>query len=492
MKFKYLVAAAMMGMVVLPSCNNFLDITQENTNPTEAINYQDLSQMYAPVSGVYAVARSKFTQWEIAPIFNIRGDEVTKGGGSDADQHDYLELEHFNYSAIQNFWALNNAWMALYGVVYNTFDNQKLLDNFKPYLKTDKDQALYAQYRGEIVFHRALAYYFIANLWGDAPIIPEDNQMAVVIPKSSQQEIRSSVIDMLKDVLPALPAQQPEHPGAVTKYAAEMLIAKVALQTKDMATVKQMTDDIIANGGFKLVAGAEYSKLFQRDGKLSPESLYEFQYTDFGNASGDNIYGGSWFQSQGPRGGFAPITGWGFGTLEPGFIKFMKDRGEKMRYQVDVLESGKTTPEGDVIPLFNPSYAPYNGDTANYNGKAYNPANQTTPGRTQYGTDNNIRLFRYADVLLMNAEAKLSLGGDAATPLNQVRHRAGLQAIANPTLDDILNERRAELSVEWGNRFDDLVRTDKAKEVLKGFVKGQSEFLPYPTAQVDLNPELAK
>ncbi|BDD00661.1 RagB/SusD family nutrient uptake outer membrane protein [Persicobacter psychrovividus] len=487
MKLKYLVAAAMMGVVTLPSCNNFLDITQENTNPTETINYSDLSQMYAPVSGTYAIARSKMTQWEVWPLLNVRGDEVTKGGGSEADQHDYLEVENYNYDAIQNFWALNNAWMAYYGIIYNTFDNQKLLDNFKPYLNTDKDKDMYAQYTAEITFHRALAYYFISNLWGDAPIIPADNQMAVVIPKSSQQQIRQHVIDMLKDILPALPAQRPDqnsHPGAVTKYTAETLIAKTALQMGDMQTVKEMTDDIINNGGFSLQTGANYRTLFQIPGKLCAESIYEFQFTDFGNPTGDNIYGGAWFQHQGPRGASGNLSGWGFGTIEPGFIKFMKDRKETTRYDIDVLESGKTTPEGDAIPEFKPSYAPYNGTDANYNAKAYTPSSQITAGRNDYGVGNNIRLFRYADVLLMNAEAKLAVGGDAATPFNLVRQRASMPAIAAPTKADILNERRAEMANEWGDRFNDLVRTNDPS------VKGH-EFLPYPTAQVDLNPDLA-
>ena len=133
-----------------------------------------------------------------------------------------------------------------------------------------------------------------------------------------------------------------------------------------------------------------------------------------------------------------------------------------------------TTRDGDYIPAAQP------GEPTAYNGKAYTPANQMTPGRTGYGDNNNIRVFRYADVLLMNAEAKVRKGQNGDAPLNLVRERAGLAPIKNATLDQILEERQVELALEWGERFFDLVRTDKATQELPGFVKGESEYYPIP------------
>ena len=71
-----------------------------------------------------------------------------------------------------------------------------------------------------------------------------------------------------------------------------------------------------------------------------------------------------------------------------------------------------------------------------------------------------------------------------------VRERAGLAPIANVTLDQILEERQVELALEWGERFFDLVRTDRATQELPGFVKGESEYYPIPQDQIDLNPNL--
>ena len=76
-----------------------------------------------------------------------------------------------------------------------------------------------------------------------------------------------------------------------------------------------------------------------------------------------------------------------------------------------------------------------------WNGKAYTPTNQLTPGRTKYGANNNVRIFRYADVLLMNAEAKVRLGKDGDASLKLVRDRAGMSEIDGATVDQILDER---------------------------------------------------
>ncbi len=485
MKKTHKYIAILFGALTLSSCSDWLDIVPEGTIPTEEVDFSDASQMYSPVSGVYATARAKMTQWEIWPLFNVRGDEVTKGGGSTADQADFLKLEDFSYDAMKGFWASNSAWIALYQIVYTSHNNTDLLNRFRAELTNDADKALANQYEAEMVFHRAMAYYFISNLWGAAPIIDADDINYAYPHRSSQGAIRALIHKELDFCIKNLPANQPSHKGAATKYSAMTLKAKLALLEGNYELVKTLTDDIIANSGASLYS--DFYELFKIPGKLAPESLYEFQFTDFGAGDGDEVYGGSWFQHQGPRNNPAPISGWGFMMIEKNFIEFMKGRGETIRYDVAVLESGTTTRGGDEIAEFRPDFLDIK---AHYNGKAYVPKNQYTEGRNSYGSNNNIRLLRYADVLLMNAEAALEVGGDVATPLNLVRERAKMATIANPTLEDILNERRAELSVEWGDRFNDLVRRDLASTTLEGFVKGKHEFLPIPTAQEDLNPNL--
>ena len=170
-------------------------------------------------------------------------------------------------------------------------------------------------------------------------------------------------------------------------------------------------------------------------------------------------------------------------------IAFLDSRGDAIRKATTVLASGSTTPEGDEI------YAgcanPY------YNGKVYVPSRYNTRSFNAYALDHNMRLIRYAEVLLIYAEAMAS--GAAITPvsgytadmaLNEVRARAGLPA-TTATLPHIYDERRAELALEE-NRFFDLVRWGKAAEVLGplGFTAGKNELFPVPANQRQLNPKL--
>ena len=104
----------------------------------------------------------------------------------------------------------------------------------------------------------------------------------------------------------------------------------------------------------------------------------------------------------------------------------------------------------------------------------------------------NYRAIRFADVLLMSAEANARANaadeGLSRSQLNLVRNRAGLPALnssGTQLIEDIWNERRLELSGE-GNRFFDLVRTGKAQNAINGFVPGKHELFPIPQVEIDL------
>ena len=260
-----------------------------------------------------------------------------------------------------------------------------------------------------------------------------------------------------------------------------MLKAKQKMYDNEWDEVLALTEDIVNSGKFELYN--DFYELFKIPGKLCNESLLEYQFTDFGNGSGDIVSSDNWFAFQGPR-GEAPISGWAFIEPTEKIRNLFSKRGEAVRAETTFPMTDATTRDGDYIPVAQP------GEPTAYNGKAYTPANQMTPGRTGYGDNNNIRVFRYADVLLMNAEAKVRKGQNGDAPLNLVRERAGLAPIANATLDQILEERQVELALEWGERFFDLVRTDRATQELPGFVKGESEYYPIPQDQIDLNPNL--
>lgn len=467
----------------MSGCSDFLDKLPENTVAQEEVDYTNLNNMYMPVSGVYAVAAFKFSFWGAYGLIAIRGDDVNKGSAPN-DQIEFNYAKQFQYDRISGFWALNATWEGLYNVVTTANAALESLDRYKENITSSSDMEKYNQYTAEVRFLRAMAFYRITQYWGAAPILT-DNQ-ALTIEKNSIEEVRQFIQNEMDYCIAHLPNLRPNEvsnkPGAVTKYSALMLKAKVALLDGDYTTVLNATQEIINSKKFSLYP--DFYQLFKIPGKLSNESLYELQFTDFGAGSGDAVTSDAWFAFQGPRNGISPIQGWGFMVPTQEIRSFMTERNDSVRAKTTFLYAGRRTPSGDTIPPGNP------GEPDCYNGKAYTPANQMTPGRNEYGMNNNIRVFRYADVLLMNAEAKVRAQQNGDEPFNLVRARAKLSPITNVTLDQILDERRAEFAMEWGERFFDLVRTGKAPDVLSGFVPGKSEYYPIPQNQIDLNPNL--
>ena len=147
-------------------------------------------------------------------------------------------------------------------------------------------------------------------------------------------------------------------------------------------------------------------------------------------------------------------------------------------------------------PSYNITYqvAPFK-NTGLYNQK-YLPRKGETSGQVELNYLNNFRIIRYADVLLMAAEAfnKSTAPNDtkAQTYLNLVRRRAfgdnlhDISATGAALYQAILNERRLELAME-GDRFFDLVRTGQAASKITGFVAGKHEVFPIPQAEIDIS-----
>ena len=258
------------------------------------------------------------------------------------------------------------------------------------------------------------------------------------------------------------------------------------------AKVKELTDKIISSKKFELYD--DYYNLFKIPGKLCNESLFECQCTDFGNGSGDMVDADQWFVFQGPANN-GNISGWGFIGLYKEFRDWAAARGEGIRATTSFLLAGSTTPSGDVIrPLQNPT------QTDCWNGKAYTPSNQLTEGRTKYGSNNNLRLYRFAETLLNAAELLLQTGGsagEAAQYVTRVRERAGLQGVASVTVNDIIEERHLEFVGE-GKRYFDLVRSGLAATTLVPDKYGyrtnswteNKKHIPLAQSELDADPTL--
>ncbi|WP_343745038.1 RagB/SusD family nutrient uptake outer membrane protein [Chitinophaga sp.] len=499
-------------ILVSTGCSKFLDRPLENQPQATNIDYTDLSLMYQPVSGVYRTAASgTFAKWISVAIRSSHSDDVAPGN-DDAGQN---AIHNFQSDVtVKSYWGINDMWISMYSVVLGANSALAELDKFgKNIPANDADKMkLLAKYQAEVRFYRALAHFWLCRTYGAVPILGIESNDPTTLgaaTKSTVEEVKKHVIAEMDFCIANLEDARPNaatHIGAVTKYTALMLKAKAAM---DLAgnnngspywdVVLDCTNQIVNSGKFSLFN--DYYQLFKKPGKLCDESILELQYSDFGKSTGDIVISGgpgeewgNFFFFQGPENTYSPvITGPGWMVPTQKAVDFLTSRNDSIRLKTTIQYCGvngvpgtySVTPDGDTISG-NASRKKY------FNGKAYSPRSQMTPDRIDYyGANNNVRIMRYAEVLLMNAEAKIRKGQSGDAAVNQVRNRVKLASLSNVTLQQVLDERHAELICEWwGERFNDLVRTDLAATVLPGFVKGQSEFIPIPQAQEDVNPRL--
>jgi hypothetical protein len=237
----------------------------------------------------------------------------------------------------------------------------------------------------------------------------------------------------------------------------------------------------------------DYATLFENDNENNIESVFEIQYTDqqgagFGclQCSEGNVAVGF----NGPRSFSGPLFESGFSFNVPTQETYDLFEDGDLRKDIAILNIEKFAEENQDFNngagvswvegfkhtgYYNRKYIPRQGDSNIPDQNLTNP--------------NNFRAIRYADVLLMAAEALAQGGGNAGLAqqyLNQVRERAGLEPFSGGALiEAIYEERRRELVGE-GQHFFDLVRTGRAAQVIEGFTPGKHELFPIPEIEIQL------
>ena len=495
------------------SCNDLLDEPLQNEQLQEQVDYTQSENMVNLLYGAYG--EWDFLQWETFPIISVRGDDVNAGG----DQFPLQQTDSFRYD--RNFWMYNSVWLNLYNdvLLFNA-----AIENIRLYIENGASEADGEQYIAEIKVLRAFEMLQLARLWGDV-LIPETAEPADLLdlPVSDFNAVMQHIVNEMEEAIPNLPSIRPNQrdniEGGVTSYTAYAVKAMAHLELKEYQNVVSATEEIISSNLFTLMPS--FYELFKIPGKLSDGVLLQLRYSDFGNPSGTSVkYNWDFF---GPPGAaWDPVRddaagGWGFWEPSPKYVKFMLERGEQERLETTVIFTPRgvdlllADPEIDALPAFlnftdDGRYITPDGDIFGdhpryrfLSGKYYLPTNQLTPGRTAYGENNNFKVIRYAEVLLMHAEAVVSGASSnvmtATEAVNEVRNRVGMPDLSNVTLEDVLDEKFAEFGTEWGIRFYDLVRHNRTEALDYGgrtYNEGEDRFLPYPLEQLDLLPQLGE
>ncbi|WP_276876369.1 RagB/SusD family nutrient uptake outer membrane protein [Chryseobacterium joostei] len=440
------------------SCkDDYLDIKQEGYTEASAFFKTQEDAMQA-TNAIYSFLRS----WDNSAfpyqfVFGVPADDVVKG--SNPGDASFINVyDNFTYTVsdegVRGYWI--GQWQAVNSC-------NQVITNVP---KIDMDSALRTRLVAEAKMLRAYIYFNLVRIYGGVPIF-DGLRSNYKIPRNSVEEVYNFIISDLTSAAEILPQTYPASElGRVTKGAALGLLSKVYLYKKDWKKAYDTSNQVMSMG-YDL--DPDFNHVFRPAGEFGKESVFEVNCDCI-----PPFKGSQYAEVQGVRDQF----GWGFFTpssalesaFEPGDI----------RKELTILRNGETTPEGDLIAM---------GDAQSvttYNQKVYVPKalNKSACG---YGSIQNIRILRFAEILLINAEAANELGNTAAaiTNLDRVRTRAKLAGTTASTQGAlrtaIWNERRVELAME-GDRFVDLVRTGQAATVLApyGFKVGKNELFPIP------------
>lgn len=496
MKARFIFTAILSGAVIT-SCSDFLNIRSEGTMPSSGTDYTKTENIFLPVSAAYASMRLRTegqTQSYVA-VMEVASDDARKGSTLE-DAPAVGEFDDFTYTPENTH--IDAVWNYFFDIASAATYAIESMDLYKEAITSDSGLQQVEQCRGEAKIIRAYAYFNLVRLFGTVPKIDKSMTAAELASMrvSSADELYDFIYDDLDFAIENVPESYTGYPGRYTKYTAMALKAKVALYRKDWNEAARQADAVIASGKYSLMS--RFKDAFSVEGENGSESLMEIQSSDLGQSTGDMpicYYG----FIQGPRGGVEGLQGWGHKVPTDELVAFFDSRGDAVRKKVTLLVVDQVTDEGDLITTSREKDEDGVEHNINdyYNGKVYVPSRYNTRSYNSYALDHNMRILRYADVLLIYAEAMASgasitavSGYTADMALGEVRARAGLAAVS-ASLDNIYDERRAEFALEE-NRFFDLVRTGKAAEVLGplGFKAGKNEVFPIPSPERKLNPNL--
>lgn len=423
---------------------------------------------------------------------NIMSDDADKGSFPLDQASTTGQFDEFTISPSNQF--CETLWTGHYNAIGNA--NQAL----KALASTTLDPSLVTELRAEVRFIRAYLYFNLVRLYGGVPLVlrvPTDVNDAnsdTFLTRADVSVVYDSIISDLQFANKYLPLKSQlasSNKGHATKGAAQGMLAKVYLYLANWSLAYAWSDSVISSGQYGLVP--DYGSQFRQAGNNGPESIFEIQTGTFNNAF---LRIDNYTDSQGPR----AIAGWndlGWGFNDPSLSLINSyETGDLRKAETIIFIDNSGTHAGTV--LWDGFRIPSSDTVQNlyYNYKTY--TSSTVPSKETYITPSdkdrpkNVIILRYADVLLINAEAAVQGGvGDAVTPVNLVRQRAGLAPKGAVTLTDIKQERHVELAME-DDRFWDLVRWGDAATVMiasgkTNFMAGRNELLPIPLTQILLS-----
>lgn len=483
------VYALLTSIMILSCSDDFVDVDSEDENSETFFNSENDYQLALVAAYDYLQTVSRNCQWA-----EIASDNSLCGGESAIDSPALQQIDDMIHSEIgQNNppiegGGVGNIWQFMFEGV----NRSNYIMEFKDKIDFPNKNSVLAQTR----FLRAFYYFELVKWFGDVPLaIDKRIQFGdqFVLDRAPKSEVYALIEEDLTFAAENLPYVQNET-GRITKGAAQALLGKAYLYQNKFSEAANILEDLINNGPHRLLTSTEYPNMFERNWENNAESVFEIQYSDVDGGSYECfpcLEGNYTVYFNGPR-GFVDATGKfdaGYSFNVPTLEAVEAFEPGDLRYETSILDIEKYIEEhpGSTYDE-NAGYE----QTGYFNKKLMARKGDLDLSDLALTNPDNYRVIRFADVLLMAAEA-LNRGSisdsRALTYLNMVRNRALLPNI-NTTgtnlTNDIYKERRVELVGE-GHRFFDLVRTGRAPQEIDGFMAGKHELFPIPIEEIRLS-----
>ncbi|WP_256012958.1 RagB/SusD family nutrient uptake outer membrane protein [Desertivirga xinjiangensis] len=512
MKQKHMNFATLLIFIVflftIAGCNKFLEVEPQG-KLTEDEALSDPNAATNLVAGVYnSLYYGGFGKTTVGFLYALSLDVASDDTDKGSTPTDFAQLgEIDNFTHTPNNFIFDNIWNGYYSGI--TAANRAIdILNESTFDEGTKNRLL-----AETRFLRGLYYFNLVRYFGGVPKLirvpdPSEANNAEFQTRATRDEIYQVIIEDFQFGVDNLPLKGETPAGRATKGAAQSFLAKVYMYQNNWTKVFELTNDVIMSQRYDLVEN--YNHIFRQNpgpngntrtdddgGNNNIESIFEVQT---GINVGENAVSPLYSNGQGPRssGGWNDL---GFGLNTPSQSLARAYELNDTRRNASIIFVQPTVAEGSPLNrgtiLWDGFRIPTQDSVVNerYNYKAYHSsiAESAPLSGNKDNKPKNIRLMRYAEVLLMYAEAAANLNNpaEATAKLKLVRDRANLSSSTLPgTLQNIWNERRLELAMEQ-DRFFDLVRQGRAGTVLrahgKNFVDGKHEVFPIPQTQRDLS-----
>lgn len=449
-------------------CESRLDIAKHGNMGGQDDFYQTDEQTEQAVASMYSSLKGLYYNWFF--IKNLLSDDVWCGGGQRGDNTSLEQLNEYTYGTDNGM--IQGVFSGLYGLIYQSnLVIEKVADDTPA-----KKRAI-----AEAKFFRAWANFELVTLWGTAPLVdhllePGEYRQGNSTPEALWAAVESDLNDAISmNALPSKKNKDDQETGMrVTQEVAKAYLGKAYLFQKKYQEAASALNEVVDSKKYDLFRG-DYDMQFHAVNNNNCESMLELQWR--------NDQEQTWSQAdmtflmQGWRTGYMTLEGKAaeevaqgtYGFLNPRkslYEAFVKAEGENgYRLQKTLLNSNQMTAYGVKL---NPGQNIYGCEGylffKNRILKSDNIMDASYWQGFQY-TDRKI--MRYAEVLLLAAEANLEAGNKdiALKDINEIRLRAKEAPLTSVTLDDIKTEKRLELCLE-STRFQDLVRWGDAKNAL--------------------------